>query len=62
MSKYRTDYKKDLEGFWKEVLVNRKIVDVRFKDGAISEFVLDSGEAVYVHKNENGFATLMIMD
>lgn len=48
--------------FWIEVLVGRTIRGLQWEDGKLSCFVLDDGQKVFVIKNENGEATLMIKD
>lgn len=64
MSKYKEKWEENSknEPFWREVLVGRKIVDLRWKDGSIDCLVLDSGQEVFIHKNKEGVATLMIED
>lgn len=64
MSKYKEKWEAGAknEPFWKEVLVGKKITEVKWKDAAVNSLVLDSGEEVFIYKNENGFATLMIKD
>lgn len=48
--------------FWIEVLVGRKIVGLQWEDGKILCLCLDDKQKVYIIKNENGEATLMIKD
>lgn len=64
MSKYKEKWEANSknEPFWREVLVGKKVTDIKWKDGAMDSLVLDSGEEVFIHKNENGVATLMIKD
>jgi hypothetical protein len=64
MSKYKSEWKPFSlnQDFWKEVLVNRTIVDVVFDDEGIHNLVLDNGEKLFVVKNENSKATFCIED
>jgi len=64
MSKYKTLWEAGAtnEKFWEEVLVGKRITGLKWKDDKIDCLVLDSGEEVFIHKNENGVATLMIKD
>lgn len=48
--KYRRKWKPNHTNkeFWKEVLIGRKIVKSRHKDGALQSLTLDSGEVLYL--------------
>lgn len=48
--------------FWIEVLVGRSITGLQWEDGKLLCFVLDDKQKVYIIKNENGEATLMVKD
>lgn len=64
MSKYKAEWKEfELnKEFWQEVLVGRTIKDVVFDDDGIKHLLLDSGEEVFVVKNENSKAVFCIND
>ena len=64
MSKYKSEWKEfELnKDFWQEVLVGRTIKDVVFDDAGIKHLLLDSGEEVFVVKNENGRPVFGIKD
>lgn len=64
MSKYKSEWKEfELnKEFWQEVLVGRTIKDVVFDDTGIKHLLLDSGEEVFVVKNEHSKAVFCIKD
>lgn len=53
MSKYKTEWKENQlnEEFWNEVLCDRTIVKVNFDDIGIKSLILDSGEEVFLLKD-----------
>ena len=48
--------------FWCEVLVGKTIGGLQWADGKLSCFILNDKQKVYIIKNKNGEATLMIKD
>lgn len=53
MPNYNTKWKPSglNQGFWEEVLVGQKIIDVKFDDGGIYSLILSSGEEVFVPRD-----------
>lgn len=51
--KYKNEWKENSvnQEFWKEVLIGRTIVDLKFDNNGLKYFVLDNGEKVYPFDN-----------
>jgi hypothetical protein len=64
VSKYKAEWKpySKNEEFWAEVLVGRKIVDIKFDETHLCAIKLDSGEVVKIINNENGKGVLCVED
>lgn len=51
--KYKNEWKENSvnQEFWKEVLIGRTIVDLKFDNNGLKYFTLDNGEKVYPFDN-----------
>ena len=50
------------EKFWEEVLIGKKIVDIKFDNTRLCAFKLDSGEVVNLVRNEKNECVIAIQD